>query len=52
MTFWDENVLKKSHYEINVFLQNMLAIIVGTPRFFMTKNISEVHFNSFISMKG
>jgi len=28
---------RKSHYEINVFLQNTLATIIGTPRFFTSK---------------
>jgi len=27
-------IFGESHYEINVFLQNKLATIIGTPRFF------------------
>jgi len=35
----------KSHYKINVFLQNTLATIIGTPRFFF------IFFMSKISLK-
>ncbi len=37
-----------SNYEINVFLQCILATIIGTPRNSNEKNISEVYSYSYL----